>query len=146
MNLRDLREMAEAIKQMNGRVEVGVPASASGDKGVSLALIAAVHEFGSLDGRIPQRSFLRPAIEKNLEAFKRITFDSLVKVAEGRMPLSTAFGRLGQAAVSAVKTEMTTGSYVPLKPATIKRKGSSRPLIDTGNLRQSITYVVTEGG
>jgi len=34
------------------------------------------------------------------------------------------------------------GEWPPLKPATIKRKGSSKPLIDTGKLRASITHKI----
>lgn len=33
-------------------------------------------------------------------------------------------------------------SWPPLKPETVKRKGSSKPLIDTGRLRNSITHKV----
>ena len=43
-----------------------------------------------------------------------------------------------------MKNTFTTGSFTPNKPATIKRKGSSRPLIDTGHLRQSITSKVVK--
>ena len=29
-----------------------------------------------------------------------------------------------------------------MAPSTIKRKGSAQPLVDTGALRQSITYII----
>lgn len=38
----------------------------------------------------------------------------------------------------------TPSEWPPLKPETIKRKGSSKPLIDTGRLRNSITHKVEE--
>lgn len=145
MTLRGLIEMTDRIAAMRGRVEIGVPASASQD-GTSLAMIAAVHEFGSADGRIPERSFLRPGINDNLERFRRLNFENLKRVAAGGMSLTNALGRLGEAGAAAVKLQITNGSYVSLKPATIKRKRSSKPLIDSGQLRQSITYRIAKGG
>ena len=43
-----------------------------------------------------------------------------------------------------IKEKITEGdpSWASLKPETIKRKGSSKPLIDTGKLRASITHKV----
>jgi phage gpG-like protein len=43
-----------------------------------------------------------------------------------------------------IKKTITAGrsEWKPLKPATIRRKGSSKPLIDTGKLRASITHRV----
>ncbi len=40
------------------------------------------------------------------------------------------------------KITNTDPDWPPLKPATIKRKGSSKPLIDTGKLRNSIVHNV----
>ncbi len=44
----------------------------------------------------------------------------------------------------AIKQTITEGrsEWPPLKPETIRRKKSSRPLIDTGKLRNSITHKV----
>jgi len=46
----------------------------------------------------------------------------------------------------AIKQKITEGdpSWPPLKPETIKRKGSSKPLINTGKLRASITHKVED--
>jgi hypothetical protein len=49
---------------------------------------------------------------------------------------------MGLAAENAVKRKILTGKFAPLKPATIKRKGHSKPLIDTGQLYDSITSQV----
>jgi hypothetical protein len=40
----------------------------------------------------------------------------------------------------------STNNWKPNKPATIKRKGSARPLVDTDEMRKSIAYVVREVG
>lgn len=53
----------------------------------------------------------------------------------------------GNAGVSAVRKWFSDprNGWEPLSPSTIRAKGSDAPLIDTGAMRQSITYVL-EGG
>ena len=48
----------------------------------------------------------------------------------------------GVIGVRAVQDKIMTGPFAPLQPRTIARKKSSRPLIDTGQLRQAVSYVV----
>jgi len=62
----------------------------------------------------------------------------------------TGLARVGQAAVKALKRGMTEGApggqkYAPNHPFTIARKGSSKPLINHGDLRNSITSRVIDG-
>ncbi|MDI3548131.1 MAG: hypothetical protein PWR10_1783 [Halanaerobiales bacterium] len=62
----------------------------------------------------------------------------------------TGLARVGQAAVKALKRGMTEGApggqkYAPNHPFTITRKGSSKPLINHGDLRNSITSRVVDG-
>lgn len=45
-----------------------------------------------------------------------------------------------------IQKEIVNGDFVPNSPETIKRKGSDKPLIDTGRMRQSINYVIQEKG
>ena len=45
---------------------------------------------------------------------------------------------------NAVVRKINKGPFTPNAPATVKRKGSSQPLIDTGNLRKSITFVIRD--
>ena len=52
---------------------------------------------------------------------------------------------LGSAGVRLVNEAFETsgwGEWLPNSPLTIAQKGSAMPLIDTGKLRQSITYEV----
>jgi hypothetical protein len=62
----------------------------------------------------------------------------------------TGLNRIGQAAVKSLKKGMTEGApggqrYAPNHPFTIARKGSSKPLINHGDLRNSITSRVIDG-
>ena len=164
----DLPGLKALMARMNGAnrsVLVGVPAEsvehkvsrgkkrtfvakASGetsiqtDKSVSMATIAAVHEFGSPEQGIPERSFLRGGIRRAAPKLNAVNIDSLRKVLLGKMTIEQAIEKLGVVAAGEVKREFVVGTFAPNKPATIARKGSSRPLIDTGNLRQAVTYIV----
>ena len=62
------------------------------------------------------------------------------KVFLGKMTANELFAKIGLKFEGMVKRKFRTGPFKPLKPSTIRRKGSSRPMIDTGRLRNSITH------
>ncbi|MDY4010785.1 MAG: hypothetical protein SOY60_03860 [Fusobacterium gastrosuis] len=49
---------------------------------------------------------------------------------------------LGKDVVKKVKEMIESGSYAPLSPTTIKKKGSDKPLFDTGTLLRSVKYKI----
>ena len=124
----------------NRVVNVGVPEGKREEDGTPVAMIAAVHEFGSPSQGIPERPFLRVAVQKNRIKYVRLNRINLVKMLRGQMGMEQALGQLGEMAKGDVQTEIRSGDFTPLKAATIKRKGSSRPLIDTGQMVQSIQW------
>lgn len=137
------------------RVRVGVLASRGGNakhEGSDLSLIdiAHVHEFGAPAVNVPERSFIRRSLSPAfgggawLPAF---TARLAKSVLAGKMDMTTALTILGQRGVAEVRRTITTGAGIPpaLKPETIKRKGSSRPLVDTGQLINSISYELIFG-
>mgnify|MGYP004576747547 FL=1 len=108
-----------------------------------LAVIAAIHEFGL--GDMPQRSFLRSAYDENLPMIDKM----IQRVANGAvfgLGTNAALNQLGNVVQGMVQRKIVDGLFVPNSPATIKRKKSSKPLIDTGHLRQSIRYVIERKG
>lgn len=110
--------------------------------GISNVRLAAVHEFGSRDGRIPQRSFIRATIDRERKLLDKMLERAVRNAAEHgdhRKELEI----VGQKAVAEmVRTIDQSIGLKPLSTQTIARKGSSRPLIDTGQLKRSITYKV----
>lgn len=130
----------QRMQQADRSVLIGVPAGKEEADGTPLAMVAAVHEFGSPEQNIPERSFLRAGVREGAPKFHTVNVDSCRKILLGQMTVEQAVNKLGVIGVGEVKRKIGNGPFVPLKPATIKRKGSSRPLIDTGQLRQSITY------
>ena len=108
-----------------------------------LAVIAAIHEFGL--GDMPQRSFLRSAYDENLPVIDKM----IQRVANGAvfgLGTNAALNQLGNVVQGMVQRKIVDGPFIPNSPATIKRKKSSKPLIDTGHLRQSIRYVIERKG
>ncbi len=91
---------------------------------------------------IPARPFLRIGISKNMDKTRRVAKAALREVARGARTVGGALELLGLDAVGAVKRYMANGEFEPNAPSTIKKKGSSRPTIDHGQLRQAITHVV----
>lgn len=142
---RGLMALSQRLAKLNKRVLIGVPAGPTEENGTSMALVAAVNEFGSPDRGIPERPFLRTGIRENYPRITRLNVRTLRQVAEGTMTANTALSLLGELATGGVKAKIAEGGFVANAPSTIKAKGSDKPLVDSGALRQSITYVVEEG-
>ena len=51
---------------------------------------------------------------------------------------------LGNKAEGDMKATIGRGHFVPNAPNTIKQKGSSQPLIDTGRMRNSVSHKVED--
>lgn len=114
--------------------------SSQGKRPITLGDLARIHEQGL--GRVPKRAFVKPAITANRHKYAKLVKSHMTAVLKGRLRPSTLWQLVGQEAVKDIGLYMTTATFTPLAPATIKAKGSSKPLIDTGQLRQSVTYQV----
>lgn len=124
-------------------VVVGVTAKTNDRSGeFSNAELAAVHEFGSPAHNIPERSFLRKPLINNAAQVANLAKNAVEKFIAGQITAEAVLGTIGEEAKSISKEAITEGIAPALKPATIKRKKSSKPLIDTAQLLNSITYEV----
>lgn len=132
--------------QRNSGVYVGLPKGAgSYEDGTPIAVIGAVQEFGSADGHIPERSFLRVPLAANTQLFRQIFKELMPQVLGGQMTMFQLMESVGARAAAVSQEAISAGIAPPNAPSTIARKGSSTPLVDTGFLRQNITYVVEDG-
>lgn len=142
------RELRSRLEGMAGKeVVVGVTRASAGRHQtgeINNAELAAVHEFGTKDGTIPERSFIRSSMQDNSQNYVGMHAGNLRKVVRGEMPFERSLDLLGVKAASDVQQQIRRGEFEELKQTTIDRKGSSSPLIDTGNLRQSITHEVRD--
>lgn len=126
---------------MGGRiVKIGFSSGASEKDGTPSALVGAVHEFGSETRGIPERSYLRSTMHEQMNKYVQMNKRSLQRVVKGIMSMRLALELLGQVASGDVKRKIRTGPFTPLSQGTIDRKGSDRPLIDTGDMLKNVTY------
>lgn len=128
-------------------VMVGVPNSAgSYEDGVHTATVAAIQEYGSANGNIPERSFLRSGVTDSEPQVKKLYEKMIPEAIDKDLDIRTIQSLVGELVVGRIVERISEGIDPANSPETIKRKGSSTPLIDTGHLRQSITYVLTNPG
>lgn len=92
--------------------------------------------------RSPPRPFLLNAIRKNRSKYLSMLKSSGMKVLTGEMSLDTALSQLGITAQGDVQQEITDLKDPPNSPVTIALKGSSNPLIDSGEMRAKVTWKV----
>lgn len=112
--------------------------------GQSMPEIAAKNEFGFGSGRgsIPARPFMRTSFDENLEKINRMILNQYKRVTDGKRTADRALGLIGQYMVGLIQKKIRQITTPPNTPYTIAIKGSSKPLIDFGQMIQSVTYVV----
>jgi phage gpG-like protein len=148
-------EYAKDLEVLAGQeVVVGIPKAKNGqhqgEEVITLAELGAMHEYGAPKAGIPQRSFLRAPLSANTNKLLK-TIEKDLKFSKTKP--NVALGRLGAAGQSVVLEAFNTqnnGTWNKLKPATIRARrkgtgeGQDKPLIDTGQLRRSITFEVRD--
>ena len=119
-------------------VKVGV----LGESGSELATYAGANEFGTRDGRIPERSFIRSTMDQNRFALFQQANRFLDQISAGSITPTKALGLLGEFIRGQIVSKITTLQDPPNAPSTILKKGSANPLIDEGRMRQAIAWEV----
>jgi hypothetical protein len=106
--------------------------------------LAIIHEFGSPAAGIPERSFIRDPFRAHRPEYREMLAKLIKAMLHGKMPVERGFGILGQRISADMKKWFTNAdnSWMGNSLETVQRKGSSRPLIDRGILRNSISYAV----
>ncbi len=108
-----------------------------------------IHTNGSPANNIPPRPIVEPAIQDSKEEIGTLLKEAILKALEGDTDGAMAgMERAGTQGENAVKGWFTNpkNNWAENAESTKKRKGSSKPLIDTGQLRKSITHVVKKKG
>ena len=126
---------------------VGIPSDAKrhdDNPNIGLAEIAFIMEKGSAVNNIPARPFMKQTRTMNEKKVAGLSKKYLSAISTGKMSASDAIKKLGASYEGAMKRIFIEGSFAPDAPATVRRKKSSRPLIDTGLLRQSIKSKVAK--
>jgi len=138
-----IRKMAET------QVLVGIPSEKTSRSGpITNAALGYIHNYGAPEANIPARPFMEPGIAEaepeNLRRMQHIATAAL----EGRSDaVENGFIAIGLRTAAAIKRRFALGIPPPLKPSTLaarRRRGRSgtTPLIDTGQLRNAISFVI----
>ena len=134
---------------------VGIPGAIDlNARPLSVGSIGTVHEFGSLDGTIPERSFLRSTFDANVRKYTRSLSQQIRRAIERNAPQEAALFRLGekvrQDVIDRIRNrEIKQGIKESTKKAFIAtgsqtRRGDGPALVNTGRLVDSIVSVVRD--
>lgn len=128
-------------------VKVGFPAGEADADNIQKAIW---NEFGTSRG-IPERPFMRNTMRE-----RRAEYRAAMKVAATTIIEQAALGgsvakekrkalkKLGIKAQGDIQAEITSLRTPPNAPSTIRQKGSSNPLINSGEMRAAVTFKVEE--
>lgn len=140
--LMDRLEKARATKMKFGILGSGL--GGKRHKGVKLTIveIGSVHEFGAPSVNIPERSFIRKTFDDKQGEVADVAEEFFGQYIMGDISYDAATKGVGEFVKGLIQTTMRDLSSPALKAITIQLKGSSQPLIDTGQLLDSIEYEV----
>jgi hypothetical protein len=149
-NLAQFEKAIDLLKRK--QVLAGVPEAKARRKGepINNATLARIHDKGSPSQNIPARPFMEPGIhdvqepiEKKLLGAGQAVLDNNPVKAEQNLH---AVGLLAQ---NGIRKRINSNIPPPLKPATLaarRRRGrtGTRTLIDSSQMRSSVTYVLKD--
>ena len=165
VNIEDKNFTSRLVKELNAikgkRIIVGI----FGEEGTDILIIASVNEFGTtitvtpkmrafLHGQglhlrnsttsinIPERSYIRSGYDNRKDSIIAFAQNRLIELYNFRITAEQYLNGLGEYITGQIRDYMTSLTTPPNHPYTIQKKKSSNPLIDTGRLRQSITYKI----
>lgn len=135
---RGARRLQESIEELAAgvTVKVGIHRAEGStivdeESGLTLAGLAAIHEFGAPADGIPARAWLRSALDGAQSEIERKLADIATMVVRTHKRPDAAFKSLGDDVVrTKIRARMST--LKPLDPQTVERKGSAEVLRDTG--------------
>lgn len=119
---------------------------------VTTAQVGTFHEFGTLDKfedptntkrgerGVPQRSFLRSTVDENEQKYADQIDKALGRSIDGTLDLRVGLGVVASGLLGDVQKKISRGVRPDITDATKAAKGSTKPLIDDGPLRQSLSW------
>ncbi len=148
-NDRGMQAIVRNVQAFDGQgVSIGVQGSAASavvhdSSDLSNVELMAIHEFGAPFAGIPERSVVRATFDAEVAKWNRL----VARLAQGiysERPVAPArvLGIVGEVARADMINRINAGIPPALKAATLDRKGSSKPLIDTAQLKTAITWKV----
>lgn len=136
------RELAKIADQLTPgdkpTLKIGFLSNAKYPDGTPVAVVAAVHEFGSKKQNIPPRPFFRTMIAKHKNEWPSLVRSALINKSSTREALML----VGQVIKEELQASIRQFSGHALHWRTVRRKGHDKQLIDTGHLLNSVDFEV----
>jgi hypothetical protein len=154
MQVDNLRDFKVALEYLRGsEVLVGIPDTKAERRDedaeeINNAALGYIHNYGAPEINIPARPFIEPGLEDAAKPINSHLLAAGQQVMNGKKDRAEAeLHAVGLVAQNAVRNRINEGPFKPLAPSTLKarrKRGRTgeRPLIDTGQLRNAISYVV----
>jgi hypothetical protein len=116
------------------------------DAETDLYIVAVSNEFGTKDGRIPERSYIRSTADKEAPRTAEMLKMGVNSIYSGKNTVKKVLGAVGLYMVGRIQSTINNMKTPRNAEATRKRKGAriapgfevDNPLVDTGQLKQSI--------
>lgn len=155
-----MKEVLNIIQEFESTIVlVGIPSEEAGrgEGAVTNTELGRIHEYGAPAAGIPPRPFLEPGVSDARDEAAALFAEGASAALDGdRSAMRRSLSRAGEVAVKTVQARFNNNNWAPLTEAALrsrarrhkylKKKGklqaNAQPLIDTGKLRRSITYVL----
>jgi len=134
---------AEIEKLKKLQVRVGFQRGKTTADKADIVDVAAWNELGTKN--TPSRPFMRMSVDDNQSAINQMCQSQMKRLKDGASA-EDILTRLGVMQKGLVQKKISDGGFVPNADSTVKRKKSSRPLVDTGMLRASVNYEIQKKG
>ena len=141
---RGYKQIVASMREAKGSfVDIGLFGGDRNKEGTEIVTYGAANEFGVPSKNIPERSFIRHTVDKGRRSIDN-RIEGLAKdIIDRRRSVKDALDVLGEDVRTRIVDRISTIRTPPLSPKTIERKKSSKPLIDTGAMREAIRHKVT---
>lgn len=137
---RILKEIDKLKKKPYAKIGLLANLGKHDNSDLTVVQIGAIHEFGSEDGKTPERSYLRSTHDEKIKEWHKLAKKLQAKIYLGKISVEDALRIMGEQGVIDVKNKIRKGPFIPLAQVTIDRKGSDKPLIDTAQMINSINH------
>ena len=142
--LKKLKKLQVRVGVQGGKLHTKKFPDGKEKLGADLVDIAIWNELGT--DKIPARPFLGQTVDLHGGEIQQISAEMVQNICKGQLDAQSAFKKIGVVTVGYVQDQITNGEFEPNAPMTVQRKGSDQPLIDTGQLRRGISYVICKKG
>lgn len=133
--LKDLAKLEVRIGFQHGQ--------ATEEDGTDICDVAAWNELGTI--KSPSRPFLRKSVDENEEKINHFLQSKKADLLQGKSA-EQVLKEIGLFQKDLIQEKITEGSFTPNVASTVRKKGSNKPLVDTGRMRQSVNYVIKKKG